>query len=160
MVAHISMGILNLFGLLQRKINLKMEKKNVLLILISFTGFLILFIYFNSEKRGISDFFKSGKETFLDKYSPIIMEKEEYLGQVADTLNHRNAYMNFGKICLPMLDQWKGKIEKGDFVSKKKDSLTLIIERNHKNYYLHFEDENFDGAPSPCKCRELSKHNQ
>ncbi|MEG0928752.1 hypothetical protein [Chryseobacterium sp.] len=134
-----------------------MERKKYILLLISFTGFLILFIFFNSEKKEMSDFLKSGKETFLDKYSPIMLEREEYLGKVADTLNHMNAYMNFGEICLPMLDQWNGKIEKGDYVSKKKDSLTLIVERNNKKYYLHFNIKNFDGAPPPCKCKELSK---
>lgn len=134
-----------------------MKRKKYILLLISFTGFLILFIFFNSEKKEMSDFLKSGKDTFLDQYSPIVLEREEYLGKVADTLNHMNAYMNFGEICLPMLDQWKNKIKIGDYVSKKKDSLTLIIEKNNKKYYLHFNTENFDGAPPPCKCKELSK---
>ncbi|MDV7699180.1 hypothetical protein N6B72_19855 [Chryseobacterium soli] len=136
-----------------------MQKKSKILFLISFIGFVVLFLIFNSEKKGWSDFFKSGKETFLDNYTPIVMNKYKYLGEVADTTNHMNAYMNFGEICLPLLDQWRGKIEIGDYVSKKKDSLTLFIERKNQNYYLHFDDKDFDGAPPPCKCKKLSKNN-
>ena len=80
-----------------------MQKK--ILFLISFIGFIVLFLIFNSEKKGWSDFFKSGKETFLDNYTPIVMNKYKYLGEVADTTNHMNAYMNFGEICLPLIDQ-------------------------------------------------------
>ncbi|MGE8431844.1 hypothetical protein [Chryseobacterium joostei] len=136
-----------------------MQKKSKILFLISFIGFIVLFLIFNSEKKGWSDFFKSGKETFLDNYTPIVMNKYKYLGEAADTTNHMNAYMNFGEICLPLLDQWRGKIEIGDYVSKKKDSLTLFIERKNQNYYLHFDDKDFDGGPPPCKCKKLSKNN-
>lgn len=135
-----------------------MQKRNLLLFFISFIGFVILFTFFNSDKKGISDFFKSGKETFLDAYAPIVLEREQYFGEIADTTNHMNLYMSFGDICLPMLEQWKNKIEKGDYVSKKKDSLTLLIQRKGKNSYLHFEDKNFEGAPLPCECKELSKN--
>lgn len=68
----------------------------------------------------MSDFFKSGKESFIDEFSPIEMRGNKYLGEVADTANHMNAYMSFGEICLPMLDQWKNKIQIGDHVSKDK----------------------------------------
>ncbi|WP_291875029.1 hypothetical protein [Chryseobacterium sp.] len=107
----------------------------------------------------MSDFFKSGKESFIDEFSPIEMRGNKYLGEVADTANHMNAYMNFGEICLPMLDQWKNKIQIGDHVSKDKNSLTLFIEGQNKKYYLHFDSKNFDGAPPPCKCKKLSKNN-
>lgn len=124
--------------------------------LISLIGFLILFIYFN-YKKGLSDLFKSVADSFISEFSPIEMQKQKYLGEVADSLNHMNAYMNFGDICLPMLDQWKNKIEFGDYVSKEKGSLTLLIERNNKKNYLHFDSVNFKGAPPPCRCKELSK---
>ncbi|RXM41069.1 hypothetical protein BOQ62_03290 [Chryseobacterium sp. CH21] len=96
-----------------------MLKNNKPLFFISLIGFLILFIYFNYEK-GLSDLFKSETDSFVSEFSPIEMQKQKYLGEVADSLNHMNTYMNFGKICLPMLDQWKDKIELGDYVSKKK----------------------------------------
>ncbi|MDQ0783428.1 hypothetical protein [Chryseobacterium sp. W4I1] len=136
-----------------------MFKNNKITVILSLIGFLVLFIYFNSEKKDLSDFFKSGTESFLDDFSPIEMNKEVYLGEIADTANHMNAYMNFGEVCLPMLDQWTGKIHLGDHVSKEKDSLTLLIERDNKIYYLHFDNKNFNGAPPPCKCEKLKKNN-
>lgn len=57
-----------------------------------------------------------------------------------------------------MLDQWKNRIHLGDYVSKEKDSLTLLVERNNKKYYLHFNRKNFNGAPPPCPCKKLSKN--
>lgn len=138
----------------------KNMKKNIKIIfLISLIGFIFLFVYFNSEKKNVSDFFESDEKLFLNDFSPIELNRYKYLGEVADTTNHMNAYMNFGEICLPLLDQWRGKIERGDYVSKKKDSLTLLIEKDNKKYYLHFNSNSFDGAPSPCKCEKLSKNN-
>ncbi|KFF09928.1 hypothetical protein IW15_22010 [Chryseobacterium soli] len=136
-----------------------MKSSNKIMFLISLIGFIFLFIYFNLEKKGVSDFFESDEKLFLNDFSPIEMNRYKYLGEVADTTNHMNAYMNFGEICLPLLDQWRSKIEIGDYVSKKKDSLTLFIERKNQNYYLHFDDKDFDGAPPPCKCKKLSKNN-
>jgi len=136
-----------------------MVKKNKAIFFISLIGFLILFIYLNSDKNDMSDFFKSGTDLFLQDFSPIEMKREKYLGEVADTTNHMNAYMNFGEICLPMLDQWKNKIYVGDYVTKEKNSLTLLIERNNKKFYLHFDRKDFGGAPPPCKCKKLSKNN-
>lgn len=133
-----------------------MLKNNKVAFLVSLIGFLILFIYFN-YKKGLSDFFGSEIDSFVSEFSPIEMQKQKYLGEVADSLNHMNAYMSFGEVCLPMLDQWKNKIELGDYVSKEKGSLTLLIERNNKKSYLHFESTNFKGAPPPCRCKELSK---
>lgn len=128
------------------------------MILIAFVGFIILFTYYNSEKTETSDFFKSDEELFMKSFLPIEMNKEKYLGEVADSSNHMNAYMNFGNVCLPMLDQWKDKIRIGDYVSKKKDSLSLFIQGKTKKYYLHFDSKNFDGAPLPCNCSKLSKN--
>ncbi|SEW49664.1 hypothetical protein SAMN05421841_4272 [Chryseobacterium wanjuense] len=135
-----------------------MKKSNVIMILIAFVGFIILFTYYNSEKTETSDFFKSDEELFMKSFLPIEMNKEKYLGEVADSSNHMNAYMNFGNVCLPMLDQWKDKIRIGDYVSKKKDSLSLFIQGKTKKYYLHFDSKNFDGAPLPCNCSKLSKN--
>ncbi|MGU3377690.1 hypothetical protein [Chryseobacterium sp. M5A1_1a] len=133
-------------------------KKNIkIMFLISFTGFLLLFFYFNSEKKEISDFFKSDEELFLRDFLPIEMNRYKYLGEVADTTNHMYPYMNFGKICLPILTQWKDKIKIDDYVSKKKDSLTLLIENKSGNYYLHLDTIQIGSAPSPCKCEKLSK---
>jgi len=136
-----------------------MKSNNKIMFLISLIGFIFLFICFNLEKKRMYDFFESDEKLFLNDFSPIVMNKFKYLGEVADTTNHMNAYMNFGEICLPLLDQWRDKIEIGNYVSKKKDSLTLLIEKDNKKYYLHFNSNSFDGAPSPCKCEKLSKNN-
>jgi hypothetical protein len=136
-----------------------MNKNNKIVFLISLIGFLILFVYFNFEKKGISDFFKSDKELFLSDFLPIEMKKQKYLGEIVDSSNHMYPYMNFGEVCMPMLDQWKSKIKVGDYVSKKKDSSTLLIERRGENYYLHFENKTIESPPSPCKCIKLSKTN-
>ncbi len=80
------------------------------------------------------------------------MNKYKYLGEIADTANHMYPYLNFGKICLPLLGQWKNKIKIGDYVSKKKDSSTLFIENKENNYYLHLDTLGIGSAPSPCRC--------
>lgn len=134
-----------------------MKKYNSLLVLVSLVGFFVLFIYFNSEKTGVQDFFKSDEEIFLNDFRSIKMEREKYLGEIADTSNHMYPYMNFGNVCLPMLDQWKNRIEKGDYVSKKKDSSTLFVEGKERKYYLHLDMKSVGSAPSPCKCSELGK---
>ncbi|WP_213280346.1 hypothetical protein [Chryseobacterium indologenes] len=134
-----------------------MKNSNKIVFLISLIGFIFLFIYFNLEKKGMPDFFKSDEELFLNDFSPIEMEKYKYLGEIADTTNHMYPYMNFGKICLPVLSQWKDKIKIGDYVSKKKDSLTLFIENKTSSYYLHLDRTSIGSPPSPCRCEKLSK---
>ncbi|MFP3596104.1 hypothetical protein [Chryseobacterium sp. SIMBA_029] len=136
-----------------------MKSSNKIMFLISLIGFIFLFICFNLEKKSMSDFFESDEKLFLNDFSPIVMNKYKYLGEVADTTNHMYPYLNFGKICLPLLNQWKNKIKIGDYVSKKKDSLTLFIENKENNYYLNLDTTNIGGAPSPCKCNKLSKNN-
>lgn len=134
-----------------------MKNSNKIVFLISLTGFIFLSIYFNLEKKGMSDFFKLDEELFLNDFSPIEMEKYKYLGELADTTNHMYPYMNFGKVCLPVLSQWKDKIKIGDYVSKKKDSLTLFIETKTSSYFLHLDRTGIGSAPSACKCEKLSK---
>ncbi|WP_294319236.1 hypothetical protein [uncultured Chryseobacterium sp.] len=136
-----------------------MLKNNKIAFSISLVGFLVLFIYFNYE-RGLSDFFKSETDSFISEFSPIEIKKQKYLGEVADSSNHMNTYMSFGEICLPMLDQWKDKIEIGDYISKKRESLTILVERNNKKVYLYFDSINFKGAPLPCQCKALNKKSQ
>lgn len=133
-------------------------KKNIKIIfLISLIGFIFLFVYFNSDKKNMSDFFKSDEELFLNDFSSIEMNKYKYLGEIADTANHMYPYLNFGKICLPLLGQWKNKIKIGDYVSKKKDSSTLFIENKENNYYLHLDTLGIGSAPSPCRCEKLRR---
>lgn len=148
----------NFFGQHHLKNNIMLQKKTKIVFLISLIGFVVLFTYFNKDKNSVSDYFKSGTESFVDEFSNIEMNREKYLGEVADTTNHMNAYMSFGETCLPMLDQWNGKIHVGDYVSKKKNNLTLLIERNNKTFYLYFDNKDFSGAPPPCKCKKLGKN--
>ena len=133
-----------------------MNKKNR--IILAFIVFLILFIMYNRrDSNGRLTIFKSYTELFIDEFAPIEMYHTKYLGEIADSSNHMSPYMNFGKYCLPVIDQWENKIEVGDYVSKKKDSLTLFIEGKKGNYYLHFDSKNFKGSPIPCKCSKLNK---
>ncbi|WP_382405038.1 hypothetical protein [Frigoriflavimonas asaccharolytica] len=136
----------------QHNLENRAEMNKKIKILLAFVVFIILFIMytFNSNNNKLA-FFKSNKELFIDKFLSIEMNRNKYLGEVADSSNHMNAYMNFGQVYLPMLDQWNGKIKEGDYVSKKKGSTTLIIERNKESYDLYFDIKNFDGAPLPIK---------
>ncbi|MHA3045483.1 hypothetical protein JSO61_009190 [Riemerella anatipestifer] len=125
-------------------------------LLISSIGFVIIFSLFNINSKFL-DFFKSNDELFYEYYKPIEMNKEKFIGEIADSSNHMYPYLRFEKTCLPKIEQWNNKFEVGDEVSKTKGSLNLLIEKNGVKKILEFETKNFPGSALPCDCKEILK---
>ena len=120
----------------------------------SIIGFLIIFIYLNKESS-FSSIFKSYDELFFEKYLPIEMKNEKYLGEIADSANHMTPYIRFSENCLPLIDQWENKFHNGDVVSKMKGDSSLLIKNKDGIIKLKFDKTNFEGSALPCKCSKI-----
>ena len=118
--------------------------------IISIIGFVIVFLIFNYNSK-TSDFFKSDSELFFEYYLPIKMENEKFIGEIADTSNHMYPYFKYKKTCLPKLEQWKNKIKSGDYISKRKGDLNLIVKDNNGRHELKFDKKSFKGSALPCE---------